>query len=144
MRLHKLAAMALVAAAAPTNPALAAQPESVVGKWLTPTRHGIIEITPCGESICGRLIESDGIRANPDLRDVNNKDASKRSRKVKDLLMLGGFTREKAKWSGGWIYNAEDGGTYKATITPAGADTLKLKGCIVWPLCKTQTWTRVP
>ncbi len=40
-------------------------------------------------------------------------------------------------------YNGDDGGTYKATITPIDADHLKVRGCIVWPLCKTQTWMRV-
>ncbi|WP_084384998.1 DUF2147 domain-containing protein [Novosphingobium naphthalenivorans] len=144
MTLLKRAAMALVATATLGNPALAASPDAIMGKWQTPTRHGVVEIARCGESICGRLLESDGIRADADLRDVNNKDAAKRTRKVKGLAMLGGFTRDGTKWSGGWIYNAEDGGTYKATITPAGPDSLKLKGCIVWPLCKTQTWTRLP
>lgn len=143
MILFKHLGAALVAVAALANPALAAAPDMIMGKWQTPTRHGVVQIARCGESICGHLLESDGIRANADLRDVNNNDASKRSRRVKDLEMLGGFTREADKWSGGWIYNAEDGGTYKATITPAGANTLKLKGCIVWPLCKTQTWTRI-
>lgn len=144
MRFWKHAAVALVAAAAFGNPAFAGSPDTVLGKWRTPARHGVVEITHCGESICGRLLESDGIRADADLRDVNNKDAAKRTRKVKGLTMLGGFTRSDGKWGGGWVYNAEDGGTYKATITPDGANTLKLKGCIVWPLCKTQTWTRLP
>ena len=140
----KHAGAVLVSAAMLASPALAAAPEAVLGKWQTPSRHGVVEIARCGGSICGHLIESDGLRANPDLRDVKNKDASKRTRKVKDLQMLGGFSREADKWSGGWIYNPEDGGTYKATISPADNRTLKLKGCIVWPLCKTQTWTRLP
>ena len=65
-------------------------------------------------------MESDGLRANPDLRDINNKDAAKRSRAIKGLQILGGFTRDDGKWSGGTIYNPDDGGTYKATITTAG------------------------
>jgi len=137
------AALALAAATLMTGPALAAGPDTAIGKWRTPSRHGVVDITRCGMSLCGRLIDSDNIRTQPDLRDVNNKDAAKRSRKLKDLQILGGFTRKSASWDGGTIYNPEDGGTYKATITPAGDDTLKLKGCIVWPLCKTQTWTRV-
>ncbi|SFF73308.1 Uncharacterized conserved protein, DUF2147 family [Novosphingobium sp. CF614] len=144
MKVLKHAGVAAVAAVLLANPALAAGPDSVLGKWRTPSRHGVIEIARCGESLCGRLLESDGLRANPDLRDVHNKDTAKRSRRVDGLQMLGGFTREADKWSGGWIYNPEDGGTYKATITPAGAQALKLKGCIAWPLCKTQTWTRLP
>nr|WP_260924914.1 DUF2147 domain-containing protein [Novosphingobium sp. 9] len=125
-------------------PASAASPDSVLGTWRTPTKHGQVEIVKCGASICGRLMESDGLKANPDLRDVNNKDQTKRGRAIKGLQILGGgFTSKGNVWSGGTIYNPEDGGTYKATITPDGADTLKLKGCIVWPLCKTQTWTRI-
>lgn len=144
MRLTKHATVAFVAAivAAPVT-ASAAAPESVLGMWRTPSKHGVVEIVRCGTSICGKLLESDNIRSNPDMRDANNKDEGKRNRRLKGLQILGGFDRDSAKWTGGTIYNPEDGGTYKATITPAGADTLKLKGCIVWPLCKTQTWTRI-
>ncbi|MEW9856753.1 DUF2147 domain-containing protein [Novosphingobium sp. M1R2S20] len=143
MRITIPTAMALVAATLVGTPAFAAGPESVLGHWRTPAKNGHVEITRCGESVCGRLIESDNIRANPELRDANNKNEAKRDRRLKNLQILGGFKGEAKQWTGGTIYNPEDGGTYKATITPAGANTLKLKGCIVWPLCKTQTWTRI-
>ena len=86
---------------------------------------------------------SDGIRANPDLRDAKNKDESLRTRRLAGIQMLSGFTRGSGEWTGGTIYNADDGGTYKATVTPTDAEHIKVKGCIVWPLCKTQTWTRI-
>ncbi|NKJ42012.1 uncharacterized protein (DUF2147 family) [Novosphingobium sp. SG720] len=124
------------------TPAMAA-PEQAIGRWSTPTKHGVVEIAPCGPSICGRLVESDSIRANPAFADGNNKNAALRSRPLKGLTILQGFTRSNDGWQGGSIYNPEDGGTYKATITIADPDTLKLKGCIVWPLCKTQTWKRL-
>lgn len=137
-----MVSMALAATFA-TAPAVAAGNETALGKWRTPSKNGVVEISRCGTSICGRLVESDNIRSNPGLADLNNKDTSKRGRKLKGLQILGGFKAKGNQWDGGTIYNPEDGGTYKATITPAGADTLKLKGCIVWPLCKTQTWTRI-
>ncbi|MFC0204033.1 DUF2147 domain-containing protein [Novosphingobium soli] len=142
MHFRKLTALALVSALG-AAPALAADADSVLGTWRTPSKHGTVEIERCGASLCGKLMSSDNIRTNPELKDVNNKDATKRDRRLKGLQILGGFKRDGSQWSGGTIYNPEDGGTYKATITPAGADTLKLKGCIVWPLCKTQTWTRI-
>jgi uncharacterized protein (DUF2147 family) len=123
--------------------AAAVSPDSAIGRWRTQTRNGVVEIERCGGSICGKLLSSDGLRTNPDMRDINNKDPNLRSRKLLNLQVLGGFTRGDAEWSGGTIYNGEDGGTYKATVTPIDADHLKVKGCIIWPLCKSQTWTRV-
>lgn len=143
MDLWKCASAASVAVCFAATPALAANPDTVIGTWKTTTRNGVVAIERCGESLCGKLVSSDHLKQNPDLRDAANKDTAKRTRKLKDLQILGGFKRESDAWTGGTIYNAEDGATYKATITPAGADTLKLKGCVVWPLCKTQTWTRV-
>lgn len=131
-----LIAASLAAAAAPSA-------DSVLGRWQTPSKHGIVEIARCGQSICGTLLDSDGIRANPDLRDVNNKDQRQRGRQLRGLAMLQGFRWNDGAWEDGSIYNPEDGGTYKATVTPVDADHLRLRGCIVWPLCKTQNWVRV-
>ena len=117
--------------------------DAAVGRWQTENRHGVVEIARCGSSICGTLLSSDGLRANPQLRDEKNKDAQLRSRPLKDLRILQGFQWKSGSWSGGTIYNAEDGGTYGATVTLIDSDHLRLKGCIVWPLCKTQTWIRL-
>ena len=121
----------------------ALSPDTAFGRWQTETKHGIVEVERCGASICGKLTNSDGLRANPNLLDVNNKDASLRGRRMMNLQFMSGFVRGDGEWTGGTIYNGDDGGTYKATITPIDADHLKVRGCIVWPLCKSQTWTRV-
>jgi len=116
---------------------------AVTGRWRTEVRHGTVEIARCGPSLCGKLIDSDGLKADPDLRDIHNKDEKQRGRRLMNLQILSGFAWQDGAWTGGTIYNAEDGGTYKATVTPVSGNQLKLKGCIVWPLCKTQTWNRV-
>lgn len=117
--------------------------EGVEGRWKTQTRNAIVEIQRCGASICGRILSSDALRTNPNLRDTRNSNAQLRTRPLKGLQILGGFTAEGGSWNGGKIYNAEDGKTYSADITLAGADQLKLRGCVFKPLCRTQTWTRV-
>ncbi|WP_439951212.1 DUF2147 domain-containing protein [Sphingomonas azotifigens] len=125
---------------------LAAAPqagEGVEGRWKTQTRNAIVEIQRCGPSICGRILTSDALRTNPDLRDANNSNAQLRTRPLKGLQILNGFTPSGTNWSGGKIYNAEDGKTYSADITLAGPDQLKLRGCVFKPFCRTQTWTRV-
>jgi uncharacterized protein (DUF2147 family) len=125
--------------------ALVAAPQSAdaaVGRWKTQTRGGVVEIQRCGASICGRILTSDALRTNPDLRDARNGDARLRTRPLRGLQILSGFKQSGSGWTGGKIYNAEDGKTYSAEVRVAG-DQLKLKGCVVWPLCNTQTWTRV-
>jgi uncharacterized protein (DUF2147 family) len=59
------------------------------------------------------------------------------------MQMLYDFTGGPTKWTGGKVYNAADGGTYSGTITMTSANSLKLKGCIIAPFCKTETWTRL-
>lgn len=117
--------------------------EGVEGRWKTQTRNAIVEIQRCGSSICGRILTSDALRSNPDTRDTHNSNAQLRNRQLKGLQILSGFTADGANWSGGKIYNAEDGKTYSADITMAGPDQLKLRGCVFKPFCRTQTWTRV-
>jgi uncharacterized protein (DUF2147 family) len=117
--------------------------DNATGRWMTETKHGIVEVTMCGTSICGHLVESDAIRADPDARDTKNKEEGQRSRRLKGLLILQGFTAKDGGWAGGTIYNGDDGGTYNATVTQIDRDHLKVRGCIVWPLCKSQTWTRL-
>ena len=118
-------------------------PETVVGRWRTETRNGIVEIQRCGASICGRLMTSELLRQQPDLKDVKNQNAAQRNRPLKGLLLISGFTADGDAWSGGKIYNPDDGKTYKAKVTPVDANTLKVRGCVFVPICKTQTWTRV-
>lgn len=122
------------------TPALAAD---ATGLWQTPTNGGQVEIARCGNSLCGKLVSSNHIRENPALKDVKNKDESQRVRTLKNLQMLYDFTGGPAKWTGGKVYNPDDGGTYSGTIELIGENQLKLKGCIVAPFCKTQVWTRL-
>ncbi|MFG1188703.1 DUF2147 domain-containing protein [Xanthobacter flavus] len=135
-----LAAACLLATSTLVTPAFAADP---TGLWLTPTRSGQVEISKCGNSLCGRLVSSEGLKADPALKDVNNSNASLRGRALKGLTILTGFSGGPQEWIGGSIYNAEDGKTYSGTITMDGDNTLKLRGCVVVPLCKTQVWTRL-
>lgn len=138
MLFRAAAAIALTFAVA--TPAFAAD---ITGRWRTPGNGGEVEVYRCGGAICGKLISSSHLQHDPAATDENNKDAALKTRKLKGLTFLTGFTGGPNEWTGGKVYNPEDGNTYKGTITAVGADTLKLKGCVVAPLCKTQTWTRI-
>lgn len=135
-----LCATFLAAALVPAGPLAAAE---ITGLWQTPSRGGEVEISRCGASLCGRLVSSDGLKDDPDLKDVRNRDAALRERRLKGLTILTGFSGGPREWTGGSIYNAEDGKTYSGSITLMGDNSLSLRGCVVAPLCKSQTWTRI-
>lgn len=128
--------LALALAAATSAP-------DVSGLWRTPGDGGsLVRLAPCGDALCGRIVSSRRIKADPGQRDVRNRNAAQRDRALKDLT----FMRVKAvgvgRWGDGWVYNPEDGGTYKGVMTLREDGALELTGCIVRPLCKTQVWRR--
>jgi len=128
------AGAALSASASPTT-------DPTHGVWLTQSRKAKIEIAPCGASICGTVVwladEKDGYI----IRDARNQDPSKRTSRLLGSQMMFGFKPAKSGWTGGRIYNAEDGGTYRSEVAALANGTLSIKGC-VGPICRTQIWTR--
>lgn len=127
-------------AAAEAGAALA-EPGDLTGRWRT-AEGATVEIDACGASICGHIVDSPEIAANPDLVDARNKDPAQRGRRLKNLVILSGFRREGAAWVGGRAYDPHNGGTYAASLRLADPGTLKLTGCIALGLCETQAWTR--
>ncbi len=131
------ALFALALAATSPSPA-----PSVFGVWKTPVDAGVIRIAPCGARLCGAVVSSARLRVAPDQKDVRNRDPALRGRAIRGLTILEATAQGPGRWGAGWIYNPDDGGTYKASIEMVSPDRLHLKGCIVAPLCRTQTWTR--
>jgi uncharacterized protein (DUF2147 family) len=127
--------MATLLAAAPSA-------DTAIGTWHSPTKNGLIQISKCGASICGTLLNGDDIRANPDARDSNNSDPKLKNRPLKGLQIFSGFTRGDGDWENGQVYDPSKGKTYSGKITIKDANTLSLRGCIFVPLCRTDTWTR--
>jgi uncharacterized protein (DUF2147 family) len=138
MRMFVVAVAAAVLAGAG-----AASASPVSGTWKAPTKGATIQVYDCGPAVCGRVEDSDDLRANPDLRDVHNKDAALQGRKVRGLVMMTGFKGGPTEWTDGALYDPASGNTYHGSITLNGPDSLSLKGCIFGPLCRSQTWTRV-
>ena len=121
------------------SPLLAAQP--VEGRWVTEERDAVITIGDCGKSLCGRITKF--LVAPPqgvDQRDVNNRNASLRNRKLLGMPVLTGFTEDGEEWRG-QIYDPKSGKTYRSIIRRLNASTLQVKGCL-GPFCQTQTWKR--
>ena len=113
------------------------------GVWRTPVDGGsLVRLEACENDLCGRIVTSPHLRANPDQRDVRNRDPSQRGRALSDLLVLKVRPTGPDSWGSGWAYNPEDGATYKSVVQRKNDHVLKVTGCIVRPFCATQIWTR--
>jgi uncharacterized protein (DUF2147 family) len=138
MRLVIFAAAALgLCCVSPTRAA------EVFGVWVVPSHEAHVQIEPCGQAICGKLIGSTGLTANPALKDTKNHDPALRGRPLMGSMILTDFRGGPKKWQGGKIYNAENGDSFAATLELTSPNTLKLTACVVAPLCKTQVWVRL-
>ena len=116
----------------------------LLGRWRTPAKDGIVVIERCGAALCGRLHDAAPLRADPNQRDVRNRDAALRSRPLKNLTVLDGFSGGPRTWSGGPLYDPNTGqAADRGALTLVDDDTLAVKGCIAPLLCRTQTWKRV-
>jgi uncharacterized protein (DUF2147 family) len=131
-----------------TRPVFAASAEPV-GQWYAEGGAAVVEITPCADALCGRVVwvhsplDQDGC----ELRDKNNPDPALRNRPVVGLQILGGLVASDHKlvsWSGGTIYDPVSGNTYRCRLELDGHDRLRLRGYVGIPLVgRTTTWTRV-
>jgi uncharacterized protein (DUF2147 family) len=152
--MKKFLAAALIVLASST--AASAQ-SSVMGTWLTSAKSAEIRIAPCPNPangpICGTIVKllmakgKDGQAVSPEeATDVNNSDASQRSRKILGMVLIRDFkgTNDPNAFEDGTIYNAENGKTYKANLGLQSDGTLRVRGYVGSAMFgETQIWTRV-
>ena len=144
MRASVLLASALFAIS-PRAEAQLLQTNQIYGRWLTGDAHGVIDIHPCAETICGNVVwmlepNDKGVAR----LDEKNPNPTLRRRPLCGLLVLGGFRHMSPQlWTEGRIYDPRTGKTYHATLFLESAGVLKLRGYLGTPfLGRTDTWTR--
>lgn len=125
-------------------PAAAQDGDAILGRWRTAAQNGVVVIERCGANLCGRLVDAAALRANPDQRDVRNRNAALRDRPLQGVLVLQAFSGGPQEWSGGPLYDPETGqGAPTGTLKLVSSERLAVRGCIAPMLCRTQNWTRV-
>lgn len=129
--------------------AVHAQAGRLTGYWLTEDGESQVEIfTGNGDTFYGRIVwldeplEDDG---TPKV-DKENPDRDLRNRPLIGLEILKGFTYDAAKeeWTGGTIYDPENGRTYSAYMRLEDNNTLRLRGFVMGMrfMGRTAIWTR--
>jgi len=145
-RKHTYLATLIVAAALSASHAYAQVPP-VFGDWATQGYGSLVGLAPCARNratICGEirwLWRASDTTGQP-RRDNRNPDPTHRARPLVGVEILQGF-RETAPnvFTGGTIYNPDDGRTYTGTIR-LRQDALYLQGCALGVFCQTQVWRR--
>jgi uncharacterized protein (DUF2147 family) len=114
----------------------AAQAAAPVGEWLTASGHGVVEISQCGDALCGRIVGIDRKPTEPMPQDVNGNSQC-------GLTII---TNQKPEAAGVWlgeITDPRDGGKYQAKLWLDDQGDLHLRGFIGIPaLGSTQIWHR--
>jgi uncharacterized protein (DUF2147 family) len=115
--------------------ALKVRAADVTGTWIDHTGQGAVEIRPCGELMCGRVVWL----KNPTHR-------SRSGQPICGAQILGNLRRgETNTWSSGWIYNPEDEERFSAEIKLQSENTLLVTGYLgIKLLGETFTWKRAP
>jgi uncharacterized protein (DUF2147 family) len=115
------------------------------GTWLSGDGGTKVRIVNCGGKLCGKVVwlnEPNDPATGKPKTDKRNPNQAKRSRPLLGVQVVQGMEPNGAnKWSGE-IYNADDGKTYQAHVMVLSATAMKVQGCVLGFLCKSQTWTR--
>jgi uncharacterized protein (DUF2147 family) len=131
----------------------AAGSEDILGVWNTEGKEAKIMIYKCGVKYCGKVVWSkdpnypadskEGTPGTPIL-DHNNPNPKLRKTPIVGLQILYDFTFAGDNlWTGGKIYNSDNGKTYSGKITLVSLSKLNLRGFIGISLIgRTTTWTR--
>ena len=144
-RLSLIRVLALAGMLAGTS--VGAESLTPVGIWLHANGRIRVEIAPCGDRLCGRIVwfkRPNDAHGRP-RANSKNTDRALRTRPLLGLTVLRGLRRSgDTAWEGGEIYNPDDGTDYKASISMDNNDTLHVRAYLLFPLLgKTQIWTRV-
>jgi uncharacterized protein (DUF2147 family) len=124
-------AIGLAAASSAAEPA-----GSPIGDWSTSNGHGVIEISQCGDVLCGRIVGIQRKPSEPMPTDVDGRPQC-------GLTII---SNERSQPDGTWlgqVSDPRDGGVYQAKLWLDARGDLRLRGFIGIPaLGATQIWHR--
>ncbi|HNS17158.1 MAG TPA: DUF2147 domain-containing protein [Bacteroidales bacterium] len=119
----------------------------ILGFWLNEEKDARIEITVTNGRFFGKIVWLEEPNEDNGLPKVDeeNPDPALQKRPIMGLEILKDFVFDKDEWSGGTIYDPDNGKTYKCTVKKGSATVLNIRGYIgkEWMgLGRTTVWTR--
>jgi uncharacterized protein (DUF2147 family) len=113
-----------------------AQPRAttpVEGYWKNPIGSAIIQIAPCGETLCGKVVWASA---------RGQHEVAKNTSNVVGTTVLTNLKYARGHWAGS-LYVPDDNIHVSAKLQLIGDGRMKLTGCgLMGLICRTQIWTR--
>ena len=136
--------IALSSLAVPGTAASAMDPD---GTWFIDGTGGAVQIFDCDGLLCGRIIwlwTSRDMAGRP-TSDQKNPDPAFRQRLLCGLTILQGLQPAGLDhWDSGWLYNPDDGRTYRVSAELRSAEVFKARIYLGVPIFgETKTLQRV-
>ena len=120
----------LIAASAAAQPRAAAPIE---GYWKNPIGSAIIQIAPCGDLLCGKVVWASA---------RGQREVAQHTSNVVGMTVLTGVRHTRGHWSGS-LYIPDDNIHVSAKLQLLPDRKMKLTGCgLMGLICRTQIWTR--
>ena len=116
----------------------ASDPGDIFGVWLTEGGSAKLEIFPCGDKACGKVVwlkhptflsTSDGPLGMEKV-DLKNPDPKLRNRPIVGLQVMEGMTAQGEWWRNGSCYDPQSGQTYQCKMRLESPSELRLRGFI--------------
>lgn len=121
--------------------------DKIIGLWEVGSGKARIKVTKYGDKYGGKIVWlRDPLDEKGEKKvDKNNPEEAKRTMPLLGLNNLLGFSyKEKGEYSGGTIYDPENGNTYNCVINLEDENTIQVRGYIgVQLFGRTDTWKRV-
>lgn len=122
--------------------------ETIRGLWFTKGERARIEVTPCGERVCGHIVwlkQPNGDDGKPLVDSLNERD-DERGRPILGLPVLVDLNAASDGSFVGEVYDPERGEYFDVTVRLNGSpDSLAVEGCGLGGLiCETEVWRRAP
>ena len=115
-----------------------ADPAGIEGFWITESGNVLVEVAPCGEALCGTIVE---VLSNASMSEIG-KEMPADAPGVGTMILIDLVASGEGQWSGE-IFNRENGKTYSCKVGLASARQMTVRGYVGLPLFgKTQVWRR--
>lgn len=107
---------------------------SIEGMWKNPIGSAIIEIAPCRDALCGRVVWASA---------RGQREVAQNTSNVVGTTVLTGLKHKDGRWEGS-LYIPDDNIHVSAKLLLLSGRRLQLTGCgLLGLICRTQLWTRV-